>query len=106
MLALQAVAPVPLHGTFDLARASKPIIQTVITRCPDSTSDDEVVVCGRREDQRRYRLQALDTDRFEPNRRAEATLAGDLKGAAVIESRVIAPGMTSNRIMVRLKLPF
>lgn len=73
--------------------------------CASDDSDD-IVVCGRRDAGRRYRLQPLDAARFEPERRAETTLTGDLKGAVEVESKEIAPGITSNRIMFRLKLPF
>lgn len=68
--------------------------------------DGEIVVCGRRDADSRYRLTATDTSRYEPNRRAETTLAGNLKGAAEVEQRELAPGITSKRIMFRLKLPF
>lgn len=71
-----------------------------------ATDDSEILVCGRRDTDSRYRLKPLDTSRYEPNRRAETTLVGDLKGAAEVEQKELAPGMTSNRIMFRLKLPF
>jgi hypothetical protein len=51
-------------------------------------------------------LQRLDTARFEPERRAETKLVGELKGAAEVERMELAPGVISNRIMSRLKLPF
>lgn len=70
------------------------------------TDDTEILVCGRRDANSRYRLKPLDTSRYEPNRRAETTLLGDLKAAAETEQKELAPGVTSNRIMFRLKLPF
>lgn len=73
---------------------------------PPPTDDTEILVCGRRDANGRYRLKPLDTSRYEPNRRAETTLVGDLKGAAETEQKELAPGVTSNRIMFRLKLPF
>lgn len=102
MVMLQAVMPsavpaVPLTLSLPASRAVRPC----------SFSDDrDIVICGRRDTASRYRLPPPDTTRFEPRRRAETMLTGDLKGAAEVESREIAPGMTSNRIMVRLKLPF
>lgn len=74
----------------------------------DSSSIDatEILVCGRRDANSRYRLKPLDTARYEPNRRAETTLVGNLKGAAETEQKELAPGVTSNRVMFRLKLPF
>ena len=67
--------------------------------------NDDIQVCGRRDPDSRYRLKPLDTSRFESDRRAETTLIGDLKGSAEVEKAEIAPGMISNRIMFRLKLP-
>ena len=72
-------------------------------RCSEETAD--IIVCGRRDD--RYRLPRLDSDRFEPRAaKAEIDLGGNLKGAAEVESATIGPGLTSNRMMLRLKLPF
>lgn len=69
-------------------------------------ADDEILVCGRRDTISRYRLAPLDTSRFESERRAETMIAGDLKGAAEVARKELAPGITSNRVMLRLKLPF
>ena len=71
-----------------------------------STNSNDIIVCGRRDINQRYRLPQLDTDRFEPNRRAETSLIGNVRGAAEVESKEIGPGITSNRVMFRLKLPF
>ena len=59
----------------------------------DSSSIDatEILVCGRRDANSRYRLKPLDTARYEPNRRAETTLVGNLKGAAETEQKELAP---------------
>ena len=73
---------------------------------PSPIDDTEILVCGRRDANARYRLKPLDTSRYEPNRRAETTLVGNLKGAAETEQKELAPGVTSNRMMFRLKLPF
>ena len=77
----------------------------VVATCSPADGGD-ILVCGRRDAAGRYRLPPLDSARFAPRGHAETTLTGDLKGAAEVESREIAPGMTSNRIMLRLKLPF
>lgn len=73
---------------------------------PSPAAGDEILVCGRRDAASRYRIPPIDTSRFDTDRRAETTLAGDLKGAAETERKELAPGMTSSRIMLRLKLPF
>lgn len=73
---------------------------------PSPIDATEILVCGRRDANSRYRLKPLDTARYEPNHRAETTVVGDLKGAAETEQKELAPGVTSNRIMFRLKLPF
>lgn len=82
---------------------------TKIQSCsPEALPNDggEILVCGRRDAASRYRLKPLDTSRYESGRRAETALAGNLKGAAEVERKELAPGMTSSRIMFRLKLPF
>ena len=53
-IALQSTSIVPDANAFDLANASKPTTLTVVPRCPDMASSDEIVVCGKRRDQ--YRL--------------------------------------------------
>ena len=74
-------------------------------QCRPDNSDD-VIVCGSRDAGQRYRLQPLETARFEPDRKAETTLVGDLKGAAEVERKELGPGLVSSRIMFKLKLPF
>lgn len=106
MMMLQATvsANEPVNPiNFDLKST---VISKSCTFDPSRIDDDEILICGRRDANDRYRLKPLDTARFEPNKKAETTLIGDLKGAAEVESKEIAPGLTSNRIMLRLKLPF
>lgn len=67
---------------------------------------DEIVVCGRPETLR-HRVEPLPDARYaEPPVRAETRLFGDVVGSAVIESEEIAAGIVSDRIMVRVKIPF
>lgn len=66
----------------------------------------EVVVCGSKDGDERYRLRPLDHARYERSGRAETTLTGNVKGAAEVERAEIAPGQISNRFMLRLKIPF
>ena len=68
-----------------------------------AAAPDDIVVCGTRRNDR-YRLPPLDTARYEPNRKAEIGVKENLIGAAEVESATIAPGMRSNRMMLRLKL--
>jgi hypothetical protein len=74
-------------------------------RCDQESTD--IVVCGKRRDDR-YRLPRLDSARFEPRaaRKAEIGLGGNVKGAAEVESATVGPGLISNRVMLRLKMPF
>ncbi|MEG3087586.1 hypothetical protein [Sphingomonas sp. PB4P5] len=100
MLMLQggAVAPPPAAVRLD----------PVLPRGCAEEVGDAIVVCGKRDDQR-YRLPRLDSARFEPNRdgqKAEIALGGGLKGAAEVESATLLGGQVSNRLMMRLKLPF
>ncbi|MGC5799354.1 hypothetical protein J4O76_20095 [Sphingomonas sp. NFX23] len=106
MMMLQAtVTPADQGPPIDFDLRSSADLRSSSCRSP-ATDDGEILVCGRRDADSRYRLKPLDTSRYEPNRRAETTLVGDLKGAAEVEQKELAPGMTSNRIMFRLKLPF
>ena len=93
-----AAAVPDLPGSFDLRTYPAP--------APCSTpKTDEIVVCGKplRD---RYRLPPIDSTRFESNAKAEMGIKGDLTGAAEVESAQIGPGLKSNRMMLRLKLPF
>lgn len=71
----------------------------------DPDSSDDVVVCGR-VDQEQFRLRPLPDLYEKPGlSRAETSLLGDVKIAAETEQANVG-GIPSNRIMLRLKLPF
>jgi hypothetical protein len=53
-IALQTAEPRPGDAPFDLARSPKPIPRTIVDRCADQRSSDEIIVCGKRRDV--YRL--------------------------------------------------
>lgn len=74
--------------------------------CPaEPVGNGEVVVCGS-VDQEHLRLRPLPDVAGGPAvPRAEATLAGDLRASADVEQADVG-GVPSNRIMLRLKLPF
>lgn len=95
LLALQVAGP-PAPAPEKL-RAARP--------CPtDAAETGDVVVCGR-PDQEQFRLRPLP-DCAEPAMpRAETGVLGHLKAAADVEQGNVG-GLPSNRIMLRLKLPF
>jgi hypothetical protein len=67
---------------------------------------DEIVVCGRL-DSGEHRLSPLpDTTYAEAPPKAETKLFGDVVGSAVMEAEEVANGVVSNRIMLRMKIPF
>ena len=67
---------------------------------------DEIVVCGR-SDTERQRLPPLPDAKYaEAPPKAEMKLFGDVVGSAVMESETLPGGVASNRIMVRMKIPF
>jgi len=66
---------------------------------------DEVVVCGAKDADERYRLRAEEHPRYQdPPLRAAMKLGGGT--AALGASRAGVGGFPSNRIMVTLKFPF
>ena len=100
LLALQASAPAtPMAPIdFDLAEvARRP------KRCSDA-SPNEIVVCARRGQGDRLKPipGAAELDRPED---AAIDLPGGMKGSAVVESATVG-GFQSNRVMVRIKMPF
>jgi len=66
---------------------------------------DEVVVCGARDADKRYRLQSMDEQKYaEAPIRAETKLAGGTLGVAGGQKNV--GGFPSNRIMLSFKIKF
>lgn len=81
-------------------------LRTYPALAPCSATDTaDILVCGKplRD---RYRLSPPDTARFEHDGKAEIGIKDNLTGAAEVESAEIAPGIKSNRMMLRLKLKF
>lgn len=82
-----------------------PRVPAAATACPADGEADEVVVCGRRDDER-FRLRPLPPP---PGRTglpmAETTLPGGAKAAVQTEQANVG-GAPSNRVMVRLSWPF
>ena len=71
-------------------------------KCGKAEDDGEIVVCGER-DSRRYRLNAPPPPVEEPMR-AEVRI-GNAKAAVEGESAGLGSGITTPRLMVRLKIP-
>ena len=74
-------------------------------QCPnDAAGNGDVVVCARTEQE--YRLKPLaDNPAVSAVPRARATLAGNVEAAADVEQASVG-GFSSNRIMLRLTMPF
>jgi hypothetical protein len=70
-----------------------------------STDPEEIVVCGRR-DEDRYRLRPLPPEFEVPPLRAETQLFEGVTGGMHLESTQLPNGMTSKRIMVSVKTRF
>ena len=95
-LLMQAAVP---EIDFDLREVPPP------GKCEPGRAD-EIVVCGR-SDTERQRLPPLPDAKYaEAPPKAETKLFGDVVGSAVMESEGLAGGVTSDRIMVRMKIPF
>lgn len=104
LLALQAAAPPAASPeirpiSFDLAR-----YRAGPAECGRPTGSD-ILVCGRRP-ANGYPLDAM-AKLFERGAlMAETGLGGSLRGAVVVESADFPGGMRSNRLLVRVKMPF
>ncbi len=68
---------------------------------------DEIVVCAAPDRTLRHRLAPLPETPAQPLLpKAEFGIVGDLKGAIENEAVALPGGVSSNRIMLRMKLPF
>lgn len=78
------------------------------TSCESDTGrPDEIVVCAPGDSLERFRLRRLPSDKFEQKPiRAETGLIGRVKVATEVEQETMTDGTISNRLMVRLKVPF
>lgn len=65
---------------------------------------DEIVVTARRDDQRVRPLTRFKQDEALP--RAETGIIGDLRGGVALDKQGLPGGVVSNRVMMKLKLPF
>ena len=100
ILTMQAAAPLldPGIAAFDLRAAAPPL--------PCAGGTDEIVVCGHRDSQK-YRLRDPRFETFEPKPlRAEIGIVGDVSASVHGDQVEFPGGVTSNRAMVTLKVPF
>lgn len=68
---------------------------------------DEIVVCAAPDLTAQHRLAPLPERAREPLLpKAAFGIVGDVKGAVETEAEEVAAGVVSNRIMVRVKIPF
>lgn len=85
-------------AAFDLRRLEQP------AKCGERRAADEIVVCRSAEE--KHRLRALDGERFEEGRlKAETDLAGGAR-AGVETEQANLNGFPSNRVKVKVKIPF
>ena len=114
LLALQAAAAAPPLPAiqpvdFDLARVRRFEVGDAATQVPlncRTAEDSEIVVCGRRPSGGAYPIEEMARLFAVEPLVAEARLFGDVTGGVGIESSTLDRGAVSNRIMVRLRLPF
>ena len=107
MLLLLALAPEPASVSEPPAVVAPPHVYLHAADPCDGrvVAADEVVVCGAKDADERYRLRAQDNSRYQdPPLRAAMKLGGGT--AALGASRAGVGGFPSNRIMVTLKFPF
>lgn len=97
-LLMQAVVGAPAID-FDLRTVAPP------PKCVPGRAD-EIVVCGRPETERRRLAPLPDNQYADPLPKAEMKLFGDVTGSAVMEAEQFPGGVVSNRIMLKLKVPF
>lgn len=90
----------------------EPIKTNILVKQPDAEcaeqTGDEIVVCGEKTDQERYRLRRSDEEkRFDrENFKAEFSISENAKIAAEAEAAQLGQGVQSNRIMARIKFKF
>lgn len=114
LLALQAAGAAPPPPViqpieFDLARVRPFEVGDAAVRVPlncRTEEDGEIVVCGRRPTGGVFPMEEMARLFAVEPLVAEARLTGDLVGSVVAESVAFPRGEVSNRVMVRLRLPF
>ncbi len=98
LLGLQVAIAPPVSADFDLAKYRPS------ANC-ESSSPYDVVVCGRRHSDRN-RVLPIEGDYETGPLRAETGVGGGMKAAMEAEQVQFPNGTKSNRMMMRLKIPF
>jgi len=105
MLAAAIAGPPADAGQPAPAGASAQILLHPTGSCDSLGSSSEVVVCGDKDANARYRLQPVDGSRFQDKLpRLKTRLGGGTAALAAAPAKV--GGWQSNRIMVTLEFPF
>lgn len=96
-----SVTVIPSPVKFDI------LVKQPEPECSEQTAD-EIVVCGEKTDQERYRLRRTDKDNLykEQPTKAEFAISENTKIAAENEAAQIGSGVQSNRLMARIKFKF
>ena len=96
--------PLVMQAAAALIGPEAAVADLHVTMQPCAASD-EITVCGRQDDEK-FRLRPLASDRFEPKPlRAETGILGGTAGVGT-ESQVFGDGSISKRVMVKLKFKF
>ena len=105
MLAAAIAGPPPDGEQSAAAAAPSHVLLHPTGGCDNHGSNSEVVVCGDKDVDARYRLRPVDGTRYQDKPlRAETKLGGGT--AALAAAPVKVGGWQSNRIMITLKFPF
>ena len=114
LLLLYAAPPVPAQIDTGGSVTDNPspvkfdiLVRQPVPECSEQTAD-EIVVCGEKTDQERYRLRRTDKDNLykEEPTKAEFAISENAKIAAENEAAQIGSGVQSNRLMARIKFKF
>jgi hypothetical protein len=103
--AAPAAGPLPID--FDLARYRPAEAASGVRACAGGAGGpEEIVVCGRRRQGGDYPMAQWERVFAVRPLTAETGVSGDVRAALNVESVELDRGAVSNRVMVRLKLPF
>ena len=114
LLALQAAAAAPPAEIvvtpirFDLADVRRPDLDRAATEAPacDRSDPDSIVVCGRRPAVPGYQIERWERIFALDPIRAEMRLPGNMIGSVNVEQEVLLRGEVSNRLLLRVRVPF
>ena len=107
LLALAIAEPTTSEPPPALTAAAPPhnYLKPPPVTCDKSNDAGEVVVCGDKDANKRYRLQPVDGQAYaDPPIRAETRVAGGTLGLTA--NTVMVGGVPSNRVMLNFKIKF